>query len=400
MTEPKRDKNPTLSDMSEMVSLIDTLGTIKSSFSEEDRKKLDILTSQISIVRAAERFNDLFKSRCWILNDYLSAGSVEEAVSVALDSNFEKAEQILVDSINSSIDLFMMHLQTAPEFDLRKNIFASGKKHYENEEYFAVTLLLLTSMDGVVNDISNLGLSAEKADLEVWDSITQHSDALSYIHSEFLTKSRKKTNTEEIFLPYRHGILHGRDVNFGSKLLAAKCWNLIFVLRTWYKDKKNEDFKAKEIAKRDSLPEKNRMMTNYLDSFRARKYIPENKLEQNSPAGVCYDFLESWRKKRWGKIVPLLYSSIGKSIGKECKYTKEAYSEHCLLRYKIKEVEHDKPCGAKVLCVLSIQNNHIISDYKLNLSCMYCNEELDTLPENHPDGKWYIIQNSLSKILF
>ena len=32
------------------------------------------------------------------------------------------------------------------------------------------------------------------------------------------------TRAEEIQIPYRHGIVHGMDLGYNNKYVAAKCW--------------------------------------------------------------------------------------------------------------------------------------------------------------------------------
>lgn len=43
-----------------------------------------------------------------------------------------------------------------------------------------------------------------------------------------MTRSRNKTTTEDLTLPLRHGILHGRDLGYSNQMVAAKCWAVGF----------------------------------------------------------------------------------------------------------------------------------------------------------------------------
>lgn len=80
---------------------------------------------------------------------------------------------------------------------------------------------------------------AEGLELNVWDSFVGSNKSLKEIVSIF-TSSRRKTNKDEIRLPYRNGILHGRDINFGNEYVSCKCVSLLFAVADWIKQKTNE----------------------------------------------------------------------------------------------------------------------------------------------------------------
>ena len=78
------------------------------------------------------------------------------------------------------------------------------------------------------------------ADLIVWDSIAAHSKGLEQL-VEHLRKGRKTTRTEEITLPYRHGILHGMDLGYDNEIVAVKCWAALFAVREWAINAENDE---------------------------------------------------------------------------------------------------------------------------------------------------------------
>ena len=59
--------------------------------------------------------------------------------------------------------------------------------------------------------------------------------------AKILGNGRKKTTTEALSLPYRNGILHGRDLGYDNKMVAAKSWAALFAVREWaYKVEQKE----------------------------------------------------------------------------------------------------------------------------------------------------------------
>lgn len=65
------------------------------------------------------------------------------------------------------------------------------------------------------------GVFAQPADLTAWDCIAVHETGLQFLPS-LMTKGRNKTNEDSIHIPYRYGILHGRELAFDNKLVAVK----------------------------------------------------------------------------------------------------------------------------------------------------------------------------------
>lgn len=56
----------------------------------------------------------------------------------------------------------------------------------------------------------------------VSDSIAAHETGLKAL-ARIMGRGRNRTNEEIISVPYRNGILHGRDLAFDNKVVAAKC---------------------------------------------------------------------------------------------------------------------------------------------------------------------------------
>src|SRR5690606_12479395 len=62
--------------------------------------------------------------------------------------------------------------------------------------------------------------------------IAGHSSGLNVLKDIF-TVGRNKTSKEKISIPYRNGILHGRDLGYANKKVAAKAWAAMFAIRDW-----------------------------------------------------------------------------------------------------------------------------------------------------------------------
>ncbi len=76
------------------------------------------------------------------------------------------------------------------------------------------------------------GFFAEGVSLTAWDSVAAHDKGLNELKTIFQT-GRYATTTEQITVPYRNGIIHGMDLGYDNKTVAAKSWAALFAARDW-----------------------------------------------------------------------------------------------------------------------------------------------------------------------
>ncbi len=186
-----------------------------------------------------DRFNDYFAKRGWIAFGQLSTIVMEEAVALADAGKLDDAERILVEHWTPDlIRLKMNRLKQVEAFIPRVKMAWEAEELYDIGRFSASTMLVLAIADGLVQVTSarflnkNRNLSADGTDLSAWDSIAGHSTGLNQL-KELFFKTRGTTNEEPLTMPFRHGIMHGMDVNFNSRLVAAKTWALLFAVGEW-----------------------------------------------------------------------------------------------------------------------------------------------------------------------
>src|SRR5690606_29309178 len=146
----------------------------------------------------------------------------------------EAAEDYLVSTYDAdTLKWGILRFNGHDEFRKRMRLVELAKEDYLAGRYHACTPLLLSLMDGLANDVSrHVGLFADTADLTAWDCIAAHESGLQTLVA-LMTKGRNRTNEESISVPHRHGILHGRELAFDSRIVAAKTWAAFFTIRDW-----------------------------------------------------------------------------------------------------------------------------------------------------------------------
>lgn len=226
-----------------------------------------------------------------------------------------------------------------------------------------------------------------------------------------MNASRTKTNEEEIRIPYRNGILHGRDLNFNNKEVASKCWWALASLIDWADEKKMDKKPEAPISFTDIL-KRYQKTCEYSQRINAWKKRPiydtkywQNKcietIEKDSPEYLLLNFLEAWKNKQWGKLAPKLLHTISKHLGKEILDIKTDYSKFELIDFYIKRSEDINPSTTKIKIQIAYLTNGINFSKEVDVSLNYANQG-SGFPELRGEecGSWYLMQLSLRTILF
>ncbi len=319
-----------------------------------------------------DRFNSHFAKLGWISHESMNSPLMEKAVKLADKDDIQKAEDILSDHFTSTQINWLQHrFKVLPEFSIRFNLIKRAYEDTLEGRFHSCVPILLLVIDGVVNDISkSKGFFTETTDLTAWDSIAAHGSGLTAIRDIFNT-TRKKTNTDEIYLPYRNGILHGRDLKFDNKYVVGKCWSTLFAINDWAKalkeQKENPPTPETQPSLRESLRDLKKTIIEHnewkIEHEKTLKEIenwkPRTKSELSlnpsdfrkfSPEKQAFDLAQNWLNKNYGKIAIQMYRIGDKEInvGVEAGKIRRELNNKILKGFRITKIKDDKPAISEV----------------------------------------------------
>lgn len=282
---------------------------------------VDYLAKQTEeLISLPDRFNNFFADHGWIMYGMMSVEVAKLAVEKAESGDFKGAEEILLAYYNiETVSFQLRRLRSIKAFQSRMDLALKALKDYEEERYHACIPVVLALTDGLVNELhgDHKGISAETTELEAWDSIAAHSKGLGKI-VRILRKGRRKTTTDKISLPYRNGILHGTDLGYDNKVVAAKTWATLFSVGEWALKVERGEQEAPEEKPQKALSE---ILTSIQESEKFKQEIRNWKPREtisfnpdlfckNSPEYVLNEFLSYWMQKNYGKMVGILPRKI------------------------------------------------------------------------------------------
>ena len=182
-------------------------------------KEADILLQRADILRLPDRFNDAFAKEGWIATESMYTETMMNALHLYESGKKEEAEEELLAWFREDrINLFA--ISRAIRFNKahrRCDQLTEALKLTLEERYWSAVPLILIACDGFASDVLGTSPFNENADLTVFDSIVGHPDSLQALIKQ-ITKGVRKSSDEELTLPLRHGVLHGRSLGYANRV--------------------------------------------------------------------------------------------------------------------------------------------------------------------------------------
>ena len=343
-----------------------------------------------------DAFYDRLGSRHWVFNDWMNVsevGSILEETSTP-----EEAEHRLIELYRDpeATKWHLLRLRGVAGLRERHHLLVRAREDYDAGRFDACTLLLISVMDGFVNDFEasrRQGLAARDADeMVAWDSVTGHHLGLTNALKPFL-KTIKKRIDEEVFEVHRHGIVHGSVVKFNNVVVATKAWNLLFAVVDWSIATSK---KAKEDAK-PPTPTLRETLGRLAEHGRKKKAREQFEPWTISSESETFDkdelvvqtrfFFEAWQKKQWGRLVPLMPPQLigQKSSGQAAEYTKSWFDVHEVTDVVLERVEYTQSSVAEARGEATIDGTR----GDLRLRWIRYDEE-GNLALNDERGSWHL----------
>ena len=273
----------------------------------------EYVLNQAHILTLPDRFNDAFSEKGWIATSSLSCDTMSQAIDLHNAGKEQQAEEeILAWFQRDKIEFFA--IRRAKRFNKAMNRWHQLREALEltfEERYWSATPLILIACDGFASDVLGISPFAKDADLTVFDSIAGHPTSLPSVIEKVVTRVMKSSD-EELTLPLRHGIIHGRSLGYANRIVCMKTWLLMIALVDWAHEKETEQQRLIERRSRESVTIKDSLERmrkiesdrRQLDSFEPREiYGPlMSDASMDSPEFAIDDFLTCWLKsnfERW-----------------------------------------------------------------------------------------------------
>jgi hypothetical protein len=319
-----------------------------------------------------DEFNAIFAKKGWIMYDRMDIDLARKAIQLAQAGATEDAEKALLDFYTpDQIQRQLWPLSMLAAFKARMPLAEKALRDFREERYYASVLVVLSLLDGMVNEIQQRGFFSQTADLTAWDSVAAHSLGLQKLAS-VLARSRKKTNAQEIDMPYRHGIMHGMDLGYDNRSVAVKSWVALFAARDWAVRAESDQLEAPpprpEKSLKEVLYEWRRLQEDkkVWSTWKPRGVIigidipakdAPTAYEDNSPERRLVEFLTFWEVANYGHMALCISRRFGHSSKELPAHVREEYYGKRLRSWELMTVQDVTPEISVITLLVTYEEN-------------------------------------------
>jgi hypothetical protein len=380
---------------------------------KEQRKEAERIENQLNhSIEVIEKYYKYFSDSGWCLYDSMNIEVAEKAVIAYETQSKDEGEKVLLSFYISDVkeEIHRIKNKAKPFMDRFDLIQKAFDDHFD-ERYYASVPLFLIIIDGAVNDYTrSKGFFADGTDVSAWDCLVGCDDSLQKIKKIF-TQKRTKTNAEEIRMPYRNGILHGRDLNYGNEYVSCKCVALLFALADWMQLKSNEANRKVKFEKENNPPPLSVFLSKIKQNREDRKIVSEWKphkiiIGQDIPRCPkledCEQYpyvipiiktFEAWQKRNYGELskhLKKLFSNEG-TDSKRAGECKRLFSSKQLIDFEIQEIEERGSCLTRILTKATWKKEDETITEPLEFGIEYVNQNDEIASPWRNNGEWQII---------
>jgi hypothetical protein len=400
-----------------------------------DVKKLEEALSRVEALVAKteelaslpDRFTELFSGRGWVIYEGINVEAALAAIAKAEAGDLDGAELVLIDHWTPENVRWGLKFMWAVEaFVPRMELAEKALVDYEAERYHACVPVVLALLDGMVNDVyqkahgTRRGISAEDADLQAWDSLAGHGTGLNRV-LDLVRKGRKTTRSEPITIPYRHGIMHGIDLGYANRMVAAKTWALLFAAGEWAI--KAERGLLGEPAEPPSAEKKGLWQTlreaqqrhraHEEDLARIRNWKPRSlsalqdvatsgapeDFETGTPEHKLVEYFTHWERRNYGRMAMCVNPYALEQDNSAPGEVRKVFSSRKLQSFSIRAIRDTAPALSEidVTALLEKDGEITTSQCVVEMSYYGADEWLATRTE---PGRWYVSNWRLDQLGF
>src|SRR6266511_2693643 len=368
---------------------------LKFILPKAERGKVKELEAQLRLlVDTVDKFYAVLGPRHWIYHDSLPVEEMADLLTTSTDP--ADAERRLIEYYKNPETLnFLTHrLRGHTALRKRMHLIVRARDDYFAERYYATIHVLLSVMDGFVNEFETVrrGLHAREAEeLDAFDSVVGHHMGLTKAHETF-RRRKGTTSSEPVYELYRNGIVHGTLLNYDNDVIATKAWNRLFAIADWGRAREKEQQPPrKEPTWREIFAQlaENARQQRANDVWKPVTLVPADPTFSAHPAYIaCEQLLSYWVRRNYGKIATLLSKTVQDAYAPTMpRQVRNEYGGYRLSSFEVLRIEEI----AAAVCVIDVKLIFEPGDEKTaSLRWMHEDEDGQAQAASLP-GAWHLM---------
>ena len=368
-------------------------------------KGIESIKDQVDdLVEFTVSFQDAFSEQGWLFSESTNVETARKALHAYQNGNPSKAESLLAtDFEGEGLDYLVVRMCHLEVFMERKEQLVESADLTREGRYLAATPLLLIVADGVGSDAFGKSVFAEGVDLEELNSLAGRPDALPELICNICT-TRRKTSSERLEFPFRNGIIHGRDLGYGNRLVNAKCWSLLANIADVIEARNAEDSLKPEpepslrdifetLARTDELKQRTHEWVRRPVIDKPIVVSEESKSSMDDePERALAEFLQAWKVKNYGRMAQMTLFFDELSIKKHAGEIRRLLEEVTLVGAVIARIEDEAPAVTEIAVDLTFRSDckEFVNEYVFRMICQ--DGKGGAAVRGHLEAQWLILK--------
>lgn len=344
---------------------------------KETKKDAKMIEEELNeTLRIVEQFYSILEKRNWVFSDALNLDRVKEILE---KDNADKVEKALIAYLKEPgvLEMQINRLHSFPDMRPRLSLLRKAEKDYVEGRYYSSTLVVVTVMDGFVNDVNKAnrtGLHALKPEeLASEDCVATVFAGLPSVQRIFTKSARKRIDTP-LYEVQRHALMHGMATDFDNDIIASKAWCMLFAIADWAKSKENVATSEKDesslidaIRKAKSIHDETKKNRALLDKWEEHEVSLENPSKPDKEVLESYvAYCTAWKNGNFGRLADFLPNFTNKSKGAIAGEARETYMGHPITDFIITSIV--RPAAAIAVATIQFKSNDQSWDSEIRLA--------------------------------
>lgn len=247
-----------------------------------------------NLLHLAEKFNPVFAPRGWLACNAINTEAAKAALAAAAEDRWADADNILAEAYSPvMVRIFLNQMKDLRCFKNRMELARLALEDYEAGRFHACVPVTLALLDGMGQELTGANFFRNTRKIRATESFIEIGPGVAEL-IRAMSPARNTTTTQAITVPFRHGILHGTDLGYHNRIVAAKAWAALLAVGHYARD-----YLAPPPKPQPTLMETLRQ------SVETRKRIEELEVAQGHwYARAPVDLSETVARKTWAPGTP------------------------------------------------------------------------------------------------
>lgn len=403
--------------MRKQMSGMKVLLMLLSPFSAFARKKRAELTKLQSDLNQLFAIRDDFAARYsplgWAVFGSMSSEVMQEVLEVAPD---EGEARLVKYHLDPETLRFKGQRLKSEHYRPWLDLYERAIERADAEDFLSCVPLTLLIIDGLVHRSTGRHAFSKGTDAPVFDSAASGPGGVASALS-LMGAPRGGVNCSALNLPFRHGILHGADVNYGYAIVAAKAFSALHAAIDYCDRAADEAERRAHAVEQQRTPSLKETGSQLITQAKIKRSLEEWKprqpitfergvgpdavgeLEDESPEAAAAHFLGALTgRPNFGHIAKATVDHSKRPVGQRAKYFREHFDRVTVNSWRILGVEDKAAAVSEVAVHVWGGPNERPWSYKGKIRLINQADDGSPVVRSLEGGQWQAIEFFVTKM--